>query len=110
MRLVDLDDVNTAGDEEPGQAGRIRAGRLDPDLVNDAEASEPVQRVLVAASRRRELSTAQAPPRRVESGDVVGLGVRVDPSDDDRAGQLLMFSRHVPLRRRRPRKVKRTQQ
>lgn len=68
--------------EEACQRGRVGAGRLDSDQVYAPEGCKPDEEGVVAAGRGWELVVGDAVSMGVEHDDMVGLGVRVDSSDD----------------------------
>ena len=95
VRLVDLEDPDTALTQVAHQRGRVGAGRLDRDDVDLAESAQPVQQLPVARRRRRKALRAEQSAAAIQHRGMMGVGVRVNPTDDQRV--LLLHAVHAVL-------------
>jgi hypothetical protein len=86
VRLVDLEHADARGDQDPCQGGGVGAGGLHADPVDLAEAVQPLQQLAVSGSGRLEGLGPQQRSTIIESGCVVGVGVRIDAADDAAVG------------------------
>jgi hypothetical protein len=66
------------------RGGGIRTGRLDRDHLDLPESPQPVHQPRVAGSRGRETRRGEQSAAPVQRGGVMSVGVRVNPTDDER--------------------------
>ena len=85
VRLVDLEHFDALGEEMAGQAGGVGSGRFHADAVELAEATQPSEKVYVAAGGHGEGCAAQQRSAVVDHRGVMAVGVCVDTADDDTA-------------------------
>jgi len=83
MRPVDLQDLDPGRLQVSGQPGAVSAGGLHADLADGAKAAHRVQQLLIAGGRGWKACDGQQPSMLVEDRGLVGVGVGVDPTDDN---------------------------
>jgi hypothetical protein len=83
MRPVDLQDLDPGRLQVSGQPGAVSAGGLHADLTDGAKAAHPVQQLPIADRRGRKAFDGQQPSTLIEDRGLVGVGVGVDPTDDN---------------------------
>jgi hypothetical protein len=96
---VDLHHGDVLIQQEPGQAGAVAAGAVDPDRVWVPVATQPAQQLPGASTVGGELPVAQQSSLLVDDGGVVGAAVGVHPADDH-PGALGHAGTAVPLQAR----------
>jgi hypothetical protein len=79
---VDLPHRLAGCGQHPGQLGSVGAGAFDTDRSKDSPRTNPVQQRPVALRGGGELSIAQRPSETINGCGVMGVRMRVDPSED----------------------------
>jgi hypothetical protein len=82
IRPVDFDDLDAHPPQMACQSCPIRAGALDADLGDVAEALEPRQQGLVAGGVGREALGAEQPAKRVQRCGNMNVAMRIDTTGD----------------------------
>ena len=82
VRPVDLDHLDPASGQGPGQAQAVAAGALDPDLDEGAMALQPPLEPAIARCSRWELLSTQDPTDVIDDRGNVELLVGVDTAID----------------------------